>query len=633
MALLGLALAACATPTGAQAAHPSFMAEAASAIEVLQRHWYMAGAGGSWVGRGPGGGVGRYDACTVNASQSCKCNGYQGNWVRANTIEALCSYQIRSDSRAYDDVIAAAWPSEGFEVNAAAPFDCDPNAPGEGQAMPHGDPGWPYYDDILWWALAMLRAADMHSLRGEPGAAANLTARSERIFEHVAARAWNGTEAACGGGIWWSTSKGYKNAIANELFFATAAKLGKTSWAQKVWRWFAQSGMINSQSLINDGLGKDCHNNGRTTFTYNQGVVLGGLSFLNKLTGDASLLTQASQIIDAVLLHLTDSDGVLVEADCGDGGLFKGIFVRYVRYYIDAHESALSANKLSAWRGFLTANAESLWLAADGEGKFPVAWGARGMVFPSGTVNLQTAAIDAFVAASSSSDGGGAALELSSAGGAADCSGAGTLVRGRCVCRTRYTGPHCQQEIGWLSYYGSQGRKVVIMTDSGQFLSSSGEERPNRAVSHVSGSEYWSVQACGAGVGLVDSGGKWLALDLNDSKPNAPLSGLVAEVVTLNASQANCKDPKSPASFSLNISQPSATDEAVAFISAVPSTEHGAAWFLTVDTDGAGHEGVIAVAATEAQAATGYHAEALRFHVRLQQFCQNFKSDDDTTAG
>ena len=253
------------------------------------------------------------------------------------------------------------------------------------------------------------------------------------------------------------------------------------------------------------------------------------------------------------------------------------------------------------------------------------------MVFPSGTVNLQTAAIDAFVAASSSSDGGGAALEFS--GGAADCSGAGTLVRGRCVCRTRYTGTHCQQEIGWLSYYGSQGRKVVIMTDSGQFLSSSGEERPNRAVSHVSGSEYWSVQACGAGVGLVDSGGKWLALDLNDSKPNAPLSGLVAEVVTLNASQANCKDPKSPASFSLNISQPSATDEAVAFISAVPSTEHGAAWFLTVDTDGAGHEGVIAVAATEAQAATGYHAEALRFHVRLQQFCQNFKSDDDTTAG
>ena len=79
-------------------------------------------------------------------------------------------------------------------------------------------------------------------------------------------------------GIWWSTNKGYKNAIANELFFATAAKLGKKEWAAKIWKWFSSSGMINNQSLINDGLGKDCRNNGRNTYTYNQGVVLGVIS-------------------------------------------------------------------------------------------------------------------------------------------------------------------------------------------------------------------------------------------------------------------------------------------------------------------------------------------------------------------
>jgi hypothetical protein len=54
---------------------------------------------------------------------------------------------------------------------------------------------------------------------------------------------------------------------ANELFFATAAKLGKVQWAQRVWSWFAQSGMINNQSLINDGLSlRDCKNNGREAY-------------------------------------------------------------------------------------------------------------------------------------------------------------------------------------------------------------------------------------------------------------------------------------------------------------------------------------------------------------------------------
>lgn len=71
-----------------------FLPEAASAITVLQRHWYMHGANGSWVSHGPGNGTGRYDTCLPDiANQSCKCNGAQGNWVRANTIEAIANYQ------------------------------------------------------------------------------------------------------------------------------------------------------------------------------------------------------------------------------------------------------------------------------------------------------------------------------------------------------------------------------------------------------------------------------------------------------------------------------------------------------------------------------------------------------------
>eukprot|EP01048_Picozoa_sp_COSAG05_P026518 COSAG05_NODE_7281_length_833_cov_1.297003_1_plen_117_part_00 len=73
--------------------------------------------------------------------------------------------------------------------------------------------------------------------------------------------AWNESSAACGGGIWWSTKHSYRNAIANELFLVTAAKLGRRDWASKQWRWFNASGMINADSLINDGLSQTCQNN------------------------------------------------------------------------------------------------------------------------------------------------------------------------------------------------------------------------------------------------------------------------------------------------------------------------------------------------------------------------------------
>ncbi len=110
------------------------------------------------------------------------------------------------------------------------------------------------------------------------------------IFSDMA----GGWDSTCGGGIWWNKDRGYKNAIANELFLSVAAHLANRDsskqayylrWAHREWKWFAHSGMINTNGLINDGLGTSdgrtsagtCGNNGQTTWSYNQGVVLGGL--------------------------------------------------------------------------------------------------------------------------------------------------------------------------------------------------------------------------------------------------------------------------------------------------------------------------------------------------------------------
>ena len=59
--------------------------------------------------------------------------------------------------------------------------------------------------------------------------------------------------------------------------------------ADKALSWFLASGMINQKHLINDGLNYNtCKNNNQTTWTYNQGVVLLGLSLAAERTGNTT---------------------------------------------------------------------------------------------------------------------------------------------------------------------------------------------------------------------------------------------------------------------------------------------------------------------------------------------------------
>ena len=108
-----------------------------------------------------------------------------------------------------------------------------------------------YYDDEGWWALTWINAYDL------TGNAAYL-GQAKDIFADMTG-GWDGT---CGGGIWWSKARHYKNAIANELFLQVAVALherapGDTfyaNWAQREWAWFQGSGMLTGSHLVIDGL-------------------------------------------------------------------------------------------------------------------------------------------------------------------------------------------------------------------------------------------------------------------------------------------------------------------------------------------------------------------------------------------
>ena len=261
-----------------------------------------------------------------------------GWWNSANALTAVIQHSQRTGERRYRHVI---------ETTFAQAQRVHPGFSTE------------YYDDDGWWALAWIAAFD---LTGEP----KYLDLARTLFAGMAA----GWDDVCGGGLWWTRRKDYKNAIPNELFLLIAGRLhqraarpgsGYLDWALREWRWLRASGLIGPSGLVNDGLTAGCVNNGGTTWTYNQGVIVGGLVVLHEITGDGAYLGQAAAIAAAALRDLTVPPGILAEpgeeltapAD-RDRPQFKGIFIR------NLYELYLRRPR-PEYRDFILANAASLW--------------------------------------------------------------------------------------------------------------------------------------------------------------------------------------------------------------------------------------------------------------------------------
>lgn len=182
--------------------------------------------------------------------------------------------------------------------------------------------------------------------------------------------------AQCGGVVWCDNNP-YVNAIANELFLSEAAHLANrvdaadkayyTNIAQQQWDWFAHSGLINSQNLINDGLEDNCTNTGtRTVWSYNMGVILGGLVELNKAAPNSSLIDAAHTLAQAGIGYLCDSNHVLHEVNCEpscepDQIQFKGIYIRNLVLLqnespMDLYQQVIDASAQSIWNTDRTSN-------------------------------------------------------------------------------------------------------------------------------------------------------------------------------------------------------------------------------------------------------------------------------------
>ncbi|KAF2159065.1 glycoside hydrolase family 76 protein [Zasmidium cellare ATCC 36951] len=256
-----------------------------------------------------------------------------------------------------------------------------------------------YYDDEGWWALGWIAAYD---LTGNT----QYLSQAQTIFNDMNAvfgKTNCSTNSGGTGGIWWDKAHTYVNAIANELFLSVAAHLANRvqggsvdylSIAKQQWAWFKGSGMLNSGNTINDGLDQTtCKNNGGTVWSYNQGVVLGGLSELSKATNDNSYTTTATSIANAAISALAPS-GILTdpcEPNCGaDGTQFKGVFTRNLQVLQKAAPQ-------SSWVTFLDNNANSIW-NNDRENGYQLSVKWAGPFIAPANASTQSSAMDTIVA-------------------------------------------------------------------------------------------------------------------------------------------------------------------------------------------------------------------------------------------
>jgi predicted alpha-1,6-mannanase (GH76 family) len=246
-----------------------------------------------------------------------------------------------------------------------------------------------FNDDTEWWALAWMDAYHIgrdQCAVGDPKNSQYLQMAIE-LFDQVD-RTWDST--ICSGGIPWQVGDNtYKNTISNELHLKLAAGLYVytrdarfLSSAVRQWTWMQPRLRRDNRSAIMDdfgacGPGAVIKNISNATFTYNQGVILGGLVNLALATGDTTYLqtaeTYANDGIRAFTRGCVVPNICIFHEDCeltnscsrnqhptqgDDADLFKGIFLRNLRelLVLNTYFGRATYN----WRSFLTDQRSSI---------------------------------------------------------------------------------------------------------------------------------------------------------------------------------------------------------------------------------------------------------------------------------
>ena len=222
-----------------------------------------------------------------------------------------------------------------------------------------------FYDDMEWNALALLRA---------------YKATNDVKYKDAALQLWEyikvGWNDNAGGGISWVKGQEFsKNACSNAPAAILAARLyqefgdkDNREWALKIYDWQKSTLFNNSNGMVYDNINSETGNIQKNwVFTYNQGTFIGAAVELHKITDEKSFLNDAVLAANYTTSSLVDNS-ILKSEGTGDGGLFKGIFIRYLTDLIQ--QDRLDTSSKKRYIRFLEHNAETLWTIGSSQPPF-----------------------------------------------------------------------------------------------------------------------------------------------------------------------------------------------------------------------------------------------------------------------